>query len=419
MVGYSNGHVIVWEIIKQPKEAVHFEVTPKDVSPPKQTSSYCDVAFKPKEAWVMDTSESLGAGVAILAKESLEHNVNVRESVNLSAVAVIGTPSVSMEAASKPAPPSVVVGGLLVKEKFPITLEDNTTRTPFILVYSLAPNAIHLSPSDESKPPEESYTALGNTGTKQENQTFEEDAFTSYISESELMSDSISIFSDLNMSDSSAAGAFLEIPGVVMSGGAPGPAFLPASFIQKKKGTNSLPKKSTENTQTKPKEKGENTVSLLQHIPLPIAEEFPTCCFVKHLIPSADGKVLFTVLESYTKVQEVFEVEPEDRDSQAETTSTVNNTDELCGALIVYSIHADSYFVRVSKEKSCSRKITKKEELVVAACYIPPDAGEPLLATALRNGEVWLLKINDLTVTNVIKPRNEIKITALSYVSSK
>jgi hypothetical protein len=43
------------------QEALRFEVTPKDVSflDAGQNSSYCDIAFKPKEAWVMDTSESL------------------------------------------------------------------------------------------------------------------------------------------------------------------------------------------------------------------------------------------------------------------------------------------------------------------------------------------------------------------------
>lgn len=50
---------------------MQIEVTAKAIAQASQLkdfSSYCDVALKPKEAWVMDTSETLGSDVSHIAK---------------------------------------------------------------------------------------------------------------------------------------------------------------------------------------------------------------------------------------------------------------------------------------------------------------------------------------------------------------
>lgn len=74
----------------------------------------------------------------------------------LSSLALLGFPQSSSFSGNKAVPPSVVVGGCLLRGK--------NISTPFLIVYDLGSNAIHLSvnPEDSAKPGDD-YKS-GNTG---------------------------------------------------------------------------------------------------------------------------------------------------------------------------------------------------------------------------------------------------------------
>lgn len=246
------------------------------------------------------------------------------------------------------------------------------------------------------------------------------------------MSDSVSIFSDLNMSDShgSCPGAFLEFP-VVM-----GAAEVPPSptsqqtisqppiassipgFLQKKKSAakkisaaaTGLPPPST-TVVTKQDKKNPTTVLILQSVPLPGPEGAWKHVVIQKLLPTPDGAQLIVILGEGTM--------PVSGDKKQASRSE-QQQEQAVGAIISYKIYADITSVRVSNDNSCIRKLTSREELVVGTCFVPPDNTHSLLGTALKSGEVWLLKTLDLSVVSVIKrPGSELRVTAISYVSSK
>lgn len=106
--------------------------------------------------------------------ESLEHNVNSRETVVLSCVAILGLPVTNSNSSynsnatydprdfnpgGKPVPPSVLVGGVLTREE--------GKKSPFLVVYGLSPNAIHMVSNDDkflNENSEEVYISSQSTG---------------------------------------------------------------------------------------------------------------------------------------------------------------------------------------------------------------------------------------------------------------
>lgn len=246
-----------------------------------------------------------------------------------------------------------------------------------------------------------------DSGTKQESQAFDEEAFASYISETELMSDSVSIFSDMNMSDSSG-GALFEISSVV---GPPMGPMGPANYLQqqKKKMASSTPKKlvdgaatSTDKSVRTNRASQLQTPVLLQHVKLP-EELGGSGIIVKHLLPTLDGKRVIVIIE--------------DEGSSASESGVV-------GALLSYDVVIESGSIRLSPTTDKERRILSREELVVSACFIPPNDADvvesSLLAMALSNGTVTLVKLDDFSVSHSItyKEGDTTKINAVSYVSS-
>lgn len=75
-------------------------------------------------------------------------------------MALLGCPSTNAEnksAENKPVPPSLVVGGIILR---------SSQASPFIVVYDLGVNAAHLSVNEDSgtKPSDDFYTSSGSTG---------------------------------------------------------------------------------------------------------------------------------------------------------------------------------------------------------------------------------------------------------------
>lgn len=242
---------------------------------------------------------------------------------------------------------------------------------------------------------------------------FDEDAFSSYISEAELLSDcGVSIFSDLNMSDSgSGPGAFMGLPAQKLEGSStPSP---PKSETKP-----ALPSKTKSGPGKEDEKKTVLGPLILQHVTLPGDSELGkrTGLIVQHLLPTPEGTELIVILGA--KEEDVYSSSP-------------------FGAIISYPITHDAKSIRVGKEWSCLQKLSSRQDLVLGACFVPPpdsdSAGDEaatgltsspssctLLATALQGGGVKLWRLSDLNLVNVIKsPGTEARITALSYVSSK
>jgi len=176
VVAYSGGLVIVWDISKQAKEAVQFDVSYKDVQSlePAEMSYYDDSDLKPKEAWIMDISDTTKS--IIPPESSLNISTSSDYDVVLSSVALMGVPlsSKQPEIKSKSSnhvtpPPSVIVGGVIRQFN---GSETPVKKTPVLLVYGL----VGVEIQDDSKSDisaSEIFKAIGTTGTtgtKQESQ---------------------------------------------------------------------------------------------------------------------------------------------------------------------------------------------------------------------------------------------------------
>jgi hypothetical protein len=321
-------------------------------------------------------------------------------------------------------PPSVVVGGTLSKSTKSPECEEKS-ETPFVLVYGLSQNAVSVQNS--LKHFDDLYSSIGSTGmnaalniitnellcfcktkrilrnvdlgTKQESQTFDEDAFGSYVSDGGLLSDSVSIFSDMNMSD--ASGSTFILDAIPIDGEVP-------CFLQKKKGLNTSTPKKSENSKNIAKSAALGTAlpkespslkTVIQKLSLP--SEVSHCTSVDNLLPNPEGNLLVVQLTV--------------------GKSNVAAAAGTCGALLCYSVELDSKNVLLNKDFIAMKKIQSKEQLPTSAsCFIPSDSGESMISMVLASGNVWILKLSEFTVMNLIeRPGKDLFIRCISWVSSK
>ncbi|CAL8111027.1 unnamed protein product [Orchesella dallaii] len=375
VVAYSNGHIVVWDVVREAKPVIRFTITSDVLSSTAVNGEtiYCDVEGKPKSEVNLDSV--IQGTFATVGYSSNQ------ESVNLTAVAVIGVPG-SLGDTKKSLPPSVVVGGNVFKSP-------TDANIPFILIYGLSPNTITIN-DRSSSPPEAPLKTSGRTGTKQENQHFEEDIF-SYISDGDMLSDSISIFSDMNMSDTS--GTFVvDASGIIVGGNQTAVSkkklsSTQASQAQSKGIDNNLKNK----TESKLKEK---EIVLVQRIDLP--NDLKHCALARDILPTLDGEKVVVCLEASNKQEEV-----------------------VFGALIVHQVICESEMLKLEKQPVAIRKFISNDEVPVNLCVIPPDFEESTLACILRSGALCILKVNDLSLLKKIKrPDSDPHLTSISYVSS-
>lgn len=316
-----------------------------------------------------------------------------QERAELSAVAMIGAPE-SIIDSKKAIPPSIVVGGSVCKP--------DSTRSSFILVYGLSPNTITVNETS-STPPEAPLKTSGRTGTKQESQHFEEDIF-SCISEADMLSDSISIFSDMNMSD--ASGTFVvDATGQIIGGNHHHHLSQhPLLATSKKKpvaaSQNQGSKAGAENsnkgkTETPSKEK---EVVLVQRVDLP--NDLKHCSVTKDILPTLDGEQVVLSLES--------------------SANSPSSSDQVVfGALLVHRVVCESEMLKLERQPMACRKFISKDEMPSQLCVIPPDYDESALACILRNGMLCILRVNDLSLIKKIKrPDTDPVLTSISYVAS-
>ncbi|CAG7720785.1 unnamed protein product [Allacma fusca] len=359
VIAYSQGLVVVWDIAKQAKEAVQFPVTYKDFLTAE--SIYSDVDMKPKEAWVMDVTDN--SGLTPL------HECPLDSEIHLTCTAVIG-PSVSN---SKKPPPSVLVAGTITKK--------DQQPTPFFFVYGLGANTV----TEECKDVSVEILIPGNcSGTKQESQVDDEDLFVSYMSESDMMSDSVSIFSDMNMSDSSGT-LILDIVSDNITA--------PAVPVKKKATVKKPPMPAPTSTKTiKVTPVSQPPVSLIQRLTLP--SEMKHCYNIRHLIPTSDGSQVIVVTEC--------------SNLQLSETSPP-------GSIIIYNVK-QSNTVQLDP-LPVTLKNLELSEIIVDLCLIPPDVLEtPSLASVHKQGHVVVYSLNGLTP--LYRIMSESTITSISYCTS-
>jgi len=209
-----------------------------------------------------------------------------------------------------------------------------------------------------------------------------------------MLSDSISIFSDMNMSDTS--GTFVvDASGSIIVGGNQTAvskkklSSAQASQAQPKGIDNNLKNK----TEPQPKEK---EIVLVQRIDLP--NDLKHCALTRDILPTLDGEQAVLCLES-----------------------TNNKQDEVVfGALIVHKVICESEMLKLDKQPMAVRKFITNDEIPVNLCVIPPEFEESALACILKNGALCILKVNDLSLLKKIKrPDSDPRLTSISYVSSK
>ena len=225
-------------------------------------------------------------------------------------------------------------------------------------------------------------------GTKQETQLNDDELFVSYVSESDLMSDSVSIFSDMNMSDSS--GTFIFDP--VSSTTVP----------SKKKSTQqSVNLKKQEPPSSNAKSKSllhpSSGVVVAQRLDTPA--EVRHCSIVKDIFPSLDRSHMIVIVEA----------------------APGQERGGICGAILVYDIVVEGETVLLEKLPRVLRKIEDREGLIVSCCLIPPDVEEmTMLACVLSRGDVAILSLSQLQVMHRIsRPSPDAVITSVSYCASK
>lgn len=328
---------------------------------------------------------------------ALGYSQQTAETITLMAVAVIGVPE-SLTDSKKSLPPSVIVGGSMSKDS-----STGTTKNSFILVYGLSPNVIAVNDSS-STPSEAPLKTSGRTGTKQESQHFDEDIF-SYISEADMLSDSISIFSDMNMSDTSGTFVVDAATGSIIGGSnnqqsniaskkkiaAAAASGLSSQTPSNKGVADGNPNKNK--TEAKEKE-----VMLVQKIELP--NDLKHCSVTKDILPTLDGEQVVLSTES--------------------TSTSESNEQQIFGALLVHKVVCESEMLKLDKQPMACRKFISQEEMPVKLCVIPPECDESALACILKNGMLCILRVNDLSLMRKIKrPDSDPSLTSISYVSSK
>ncbi len=329
---------------------------------------------------------------------------STQENVELTAAAMIGAPE-SIIDSKKALPPSIIVGGSVSKTSD----SQDPGRSPFILVYGLSPNTITMNDTSTT-PPEAPLKTSSRTGTKQESQHFEEDIF-NYISEGDMLSDSISIFSDMNMSD--ASGTFVvDATGSIIGGGhhhhhhpfitssKKKLSAAQASQAQSNKGAGG-DKDSNNKSKTETPSK-EKEVVLVQRIDLP--NDLRHCTVTKDILPTLDGEQVVLSLES----------------SITATSSGSSNEQVVYGALIVHRVICESEMLKLERQPIACRKFISKEEMPSLLCVIPPEYDESALACVLKNGMLCILRVNDLSLIKKIKrPESDPPLASISYVSCK
>lgn len=196
------------------------------------------------------------------------------------------------------------------------------------------------------------------------------------------------------MSDSSA-GTFVLEPLAIPVGTLP-------SFLNKKKMLISSTPKKIE-TKSKPAAttttlsvKESQKVTIMQKINFP--SDLSHCSVVKDLLPNSDGTLVVASIEV-----------PDGEEPES-----------VYGALLSYYVVVQSGVIQLSPQNTCLRTINRREDLPVSFCLIPPDSGEALLVMVLRSGNVWILKVGDLsTLSSIERPGDDVAITSVSYISSK
>jgi len=237
-------------------------------------------------------------------------------------------------------------------------------------------------------------------GTKQESQTFDDDAFGSYVSDGVLLSDSVSIFSDMNVSDASGSTFVLDPVGI--EGEMP-------SFLQKKKGSaTSTPKKSDSSKSKRtpiievsiPTFSGEPLDYVIQLQKLTVPTEFAHCCVVQAILPNPEGTHIVVYLKS---------------------KSNQSSDSSFSGVLLSYEIIYDVKHIILNEDYVALKKIQSMEELPTGSfCFIPSsESGDSLLASVLKNGSVKIFNVTDFSTKSAIERPENASIVSISYVSSK
>jgi hypothetical protein len=195
----------------------------------------------------------------------------------------------------------------------------------------------------------------------------------------ELMSDSISIFSDMNMSDSS--GTFALDPNVDLSSS--------SANAVKKKGSQTSKKVGAAKSSVK--DSGPS-VSIAQKLKLP-----EDCTQVIELSPTPDGNQLIVVAACHGEQEK-----------------------PAAGAILVYTVTLEANTVLVCPENFKIRNIQEESELPVASCFVPLEANKPALACVLRSGGISIYSLAELAVISTItRSASDPRITSVTYSSSK
>ncbi len=216
------------------------------------------------------------------------------------------------------------------------------------------------------------------TGTKQED--LHHELFGCYMSD-ELMSDSISIFSDMNMSDSS--GTFAFDPNADLSSSS-------ANEV-KKKGSQTSKKVGAASSKSSVKDSGPS-VSIAQKLKLP--EDFTQ---VIELSPTPDGNQLIVVTECHGEQEK-----------------------SAAGAILAYTVTLEAKTLLLCPENLKIRNIQEESELPVASCFVPLEANQLALACVLRSGGVSIYSLAELAVISTITRSSfDPRITSVTYSSSE
>ena len=210
----------------------------------------------------------------------------------------------------------------------------------------------------------------------------------SYVSESDLMSDSVSIFSDMNMSDSS--GTFIFDP--ISSTAVPSKKKSTHQSVNIKK-----PKASSSDVKNKSLLHSSSNIAVAQRLETP--PEVRHCSDVKELLPSLVRSQMIVVVEA----------------------APGEEIGGICGAILVYEIIVEGSTVLLEKVPRILRKIEDRESLIVSCCLIPPDVEETtLLACVLARGDAVILSLSQLQIVHRIsRPSPDAILTSVAYCASK
>lgn len=196
------------------------------------------------------------------------------------------------------------------------------------------------------------------------------------------MSDSISIFSDLNDS----VGTFLLEPVITNE----------SSVVDSAKKI-ATPGKVPCTKSKLIKKSSPNNIVIAQKLTLP-AELVQDGLVVKFMMPTCDGSYLILVVEN--------------------TNPNANST--FAGAFVVYNVIVEANLVVLDRQNSKIRKIQKPEDMPVSVCLITSDFGENELCCVLPGGNVRIINLAEMSSTTSIQ-RTSVRnrITSASYSSSK